>query len=78
MGDDALSGEMAEFMAASGIGTGHLRRIEGASIGLYLITLKDGERAFSYWPRPLPRGGWPKASTCWKRSVRRRWSTCPV
>ena len=49
VGDDALSGEMAEFMAASGIGTGHLRRIEGASIGLYLITLKDGERAFSYW-----------------------------
>ena len=49
VGDDALSAQMVAFMEAAGIGTGHLRRIEGASVGLYVITLIGGERVFSYW-----------------------------
>ncbi len=49
VGDDALSTEMLAFMEASGIATSHIQRIAGAAPGLYMITLKDGERSFSYW-----------------------------
>lgn len=49
VGDDPLSSEMLEMMQAAGIGTGTIRRIEGKTPGLYLITLKNGERTFSYW-----------------------------
>lgn len=49
LGDDALSGEMLEFMSAARIGTDHARRIAGKSAGLYMISLKKGERSFSYW-----------------------------
>lgn len=49
LGDDPLSSEMLVFMKEAGIGTGHIRRIEGKTPGLYLITLKNGERTFSYW-----------------------------
>lgn len=49
VGDDALSAEMVGFMEAAGIGTSQIRTIAGATPGLYLIDLKDGERTFSYW-----------------------------
>jgi 2-dehydro-3-deoxygluconokinase len=49
VGDDPLSSEMLSMMKDAGIGTGYIRRIEGKTPGLYLITLKDGERTFSYW-----------------------------
>ncbi|MBT9369563.1 sugar kinase [Rhizobium sp. CSW-27] len=49
LGDDPLSDEMQAFMEKAGIGTGFIRRIAGRTPGLYLITLKDGERTFSYW-----------------------------
>ncbi|MGE6739845.1 sugar kinase [Allorhizobium pseudoryzae] len=49
LGDDALSGEMLSFMAKAGIGTDHIRQVPGKTPGLYLISLKDGERTFSYW-----------------------------
>lgn len=49
VGDGALSDEMVDFMQASGVGTDHVRRIKGAMPGLYMITLKNGERSFSYW-----------------------------
>jgi 2-dehydro-3-deoxygluconokinase len=49
LGDDPLSADMLGFMQDAGIGTSHIRRIEGKTPGLYLITLKDGERTFSYW-----------------------------
>jgi 2-dehydro-3-deoxygluconokinase len=49
LGDDAMSDEMAAFIAKAGIGTGHIRRIRGKTPGLYMINLKDGERSFSYW-----------------------------
>jgi len=40
---------MLTMMKQAGIGTGYVRRIEGKTPGLYLITLKNGERTFSYW-----------------------------
>ncbi|RWX78693.1 sugar kinase [Neorhizobium lilium] len=49
LGDDPLSGEMLDMMTSAGIGTGFIRRISGKTPGLYLITLKNGERTFSYW-----------------------------
>jgi 2-dehydro-3-deoxygluconokinase len=49
VGTDAISDEMLGFMAAAGIGTGHVQRRPDRTVGLYLITLKDGERSFSYW-----------------------------
>jgi len=49
VGDDALSDEMLAFMQASDIDTRVIRRIAGASPGLYMISLKSGERSFSYW-----------------------------
>lgn len=49
VGDDEMSDRLIAFMVASGIGAGSVRRIADASIGLYLITLRQGERFFSYW-----------------------------
>jgi 2-dehydro-3-deoxygluconokinase len=49
LGDDPMSTEMLEMMRQAGIGTDAIRRIEGKTPGLYLITLKNGERTFSYW-----------------------------
>ena len=49
IGTDAVSGEMAEFIAAQGIDTGALRPVPDRTVGLYMISLRDGERSFSYW-----------------------------
>lgn len=49
VGVDAVSDEMLGFMAAEGIGTVHVRRIAGRSVGLYMIRLLAGERSFAYW-----------------------------
>lgn len=49
LGDDPMSDEMLTMMAKAGIGTSLIRQIPGKTPGLYLITLKDGERTFSYW-----------------------------
>jgi 2-dehydro-3-deoxygluconokinase len=49
VGDDPLSTDMLAMMEGASIGTGLIRRIPGKTPGLYLITLKDGERTFSYW-----------------------------
>ncbi|RBO52776.1 sugar kinase [Rhodovulum sp. BSW8] len=49
VGSDAVSDDMLAFMAAEGVETGAIRRIEGRTVGLYMIALKDGERSFSYW-----------------------------
>lgn len=48
IGDDAPSREMAGFMRQSGI-TPELIERKGGHIGLYMISLKNGERSFSYW-----------------------------
>jgi 2-dehydro-3-deoxygluconokinase len=49
VGDDDVSDRMLSFMAEQGIDTRHVRRLAGRAPGLYLIELKDGERAFTYW-----------------------------
>jgi 2-dehydro-3-deoxygluconokinase len=49
LGDDHASADMLAFMASSGIGTGHIRRLAGKAPGLYMIHLDHGERSFSYW-----------------------------
>ena len=49
IGQDAISDEMASFMAAEGIATDALRRVPDRTVGLYMITTTEGERSFSYW-----------------------------
>jgi 2-dehydro-3-deoxygluconokinase len=49
VGDDPLSAEMLAMMEDASVGTSLIRRIPGKTPGLYLITLKNGERTFSYW-----------------------------
>ncbi|PWJ17534.1 sugar kinase [Jannaschia seohaensis] len=49
VGDDAISDRMLAAMQAGGVGTAHVARLPGSTVGLYLITLADGERSFSYW-----------------------------
>ncbi|CTQ49243.1 sugar kinase [Jannaschia donghaensis] len=49
LGTDALSTRMRAFMADSGIDVSAIRTIEGGTVGLYLISLQNGERSFSYW-----------------------------
>ncbi|MCV3270278.1 sugar kinase [Roseobacter sinensis] len=50
LGDDPFSGQIRDFIAAQGIGTGAIRTIPGKSPGLYAITTtEDGERSFTYW-----------------------------
>lgn len=49
VGDDALSAAMLAFMRAAGIGTRHIATRAGGTPGLYLISVRDGERSFSYW-----------------------------
>jgi 2-dehydro-3-deoxygluconokinase len=49
VGEGAFSRKMLEFLAAEGIETAHVGRDPAREIGLYAISLKDGERSFSYW-----------------------------
>jgi 2-dehydro-3-deoxygluconokinase len=49
VGDDAVSEAMLSFMEEAGVGTSLIRRIPGKTVGLYLVTLDNGERSFSYW-----------------------------
>lgn len=49
VGDDAMSAKMRASMTESGIDDSHLRTIPGAAVGLYMISLSQGERSFSYW-----------------------------
>ena len=49
IGTDAVSAEMCAFMEGEGIDTSVLRRLEDRTVGLYMITLENGERSFSYW-----------------------------
>ncbi|MEO8241937.1 MAG: sugar kinase [bacterium] len=49
VGTDAISDAMLGFMAGAGIGTGHVARVSERTVGLYLISLANGERSFSYW-----------------------------
>lgn len=49
VGTDSLSDRMLAFIENEGIGTTHVRRLADKTIGLYYISLKDGERSFTYW-----------------------------
>ncbi|HMO06324.1 MAG TPA: sugar kinase [Paracoccaceae bacterium] len=49
VGQDAVSDRMVACFATAGIGTAHVLRLPGRTVGLYLIELVAGERSFSYW-----------------------------
>lgn len=49
VGDDAISDDMAAFMAGAGLDVGLVRRLEGSTVGLYMIRLTGAERSFMYW-----------------------------
>ena len=49
IGSDAISDEMASYMQSHGVDTSTLRRFSDRTVGLYMISLQDGERSFSYW-----------------------------
>lgn len=49
LGGDDISERMLAFMADAGIGTEHIARSPERSVGMYLISLNNGERSFSYW-----------------------------
>lgn len=49
IGQDAISDDMADFIRAQGLDTDALARHPERTVGLYMISLKDGERSFSYW-----------------------------
>ena len=49
VGQGAFSQQMVDFLASEGIGTAHVTRDPDREIGLYAISLKDGERSFAYW-----------------------------
>ncbi|MBE3638209.1 sugar kinase [Mangrovicoccus algicola] len=48
VGDDEPSARMAGFMRGAGV-VPELAVRKGGTVGLYMISLKDGERSFSYW-----------------------------
>lgn len=49
VGDDAISQDMVAGMRDSGINTDFVRTSPDKTVGLYLISLNNGERSFSYW-----------------------------
>jgi len=49
VGDDELSDRMLKFMSDNKVDTTHVKKVSGSTIGLYLISLVNGERTFSYW-----------------------------
>lgn len=49
VGTDEMSTQLIGFMSDAGIGTTHVIRRKDKSCGLYMISLVDGERSFSYW-----------------------------
>ncbi|MGB1234879.1 MAG: sugar kinase [Planktomarina sp.] len=49
VGDDAISEKMRTFIGASGMDEKFVQAAPGKTVGLYMITLDNGERSFSYW-----------------------------
>ncbi|GAB5445757.1 sugar kinase [Gymnodinialimonas sp.] len=49
IGTDSISDSFLSFAAKAGVGTQHMARRPDRGLGLYLIELTDGERAFHYW-----------------------------
>ena len=48
-GSDEISDRMVSFIASHGIETSHIIRHNDSTLGLYMITLDEGERSFTYW-----------------------------
>jgi 2-dehydro-3-deoxygluconokinase len=49
VGGDSVSDGMVAMMQDAGIDTAHMGRVQDRSVGLYLVSLANGERSFSYW-----------------------------
>lgn len=49
VGMGEFSQKALDFMASEGIDTTHITREPDREIGLYAISLRNGERSFSYW-----------------------------
>ncbi len=49
VGSDPLSGRLLDFLKNHTIGTNFISTITDRNVGLYLISLKDSERSFTYW-----------------------------
>ncbi|WP_424974604.1 sugar kinase [Dinoroseobacter sp. S124A] len=49
IGEDRLSQELRRFIRESGVDDRLLRTIPGGTLGLYLVSLDQGERSFTYW-----------------------------
>lgn len=49
VGRDAISADMVAMMDAKGIDTAHIQHSDDRTVGLYLISLNQGERSFAYW-----------------------------
>lgn len=54
IGDDQLSGDMMHFITESKIDTSYIKVVAGMTAGLYVISLENGERSFSYWRSASP------------------------
>lgn len=49
VGADAISQKLRAAMVAGGIDDSHLQTVPDRTIGLYMISLNNGERSFAYW-----------------------------
>ncbi|PTX56319.1 2-keto-3-deoxygluconate kinase [Litoreibacter ponti] len=49
LGRDDMSDRLADYLAKSGIGTDYISRCDTRTVGLYMISLANGERSFAYW-----------------------------
>ncbi|MEE2945960.1 MAG: sugar kinase, partial [Pseudomonadota bacterium] len=49
VGTDHISAQFLEFCKASGVDASHVSTSANATLGLYMVHLKNGERSFSYW-----------------------------
>jgi 2-dehydro-3-deoxygluconokinase len=49
VGADDISLRMRDAFLASGIGDTFVQTVAGSTVGLYMISLINGERSFSYW-----------------------------
>lgn len=49
IGADAISQQMRKVITDAGIDDSHIITIPDRTIGLYMISLNQGERSFSYW-----------------------------
>lgn len=49
VGDDTISRELCAAIRSAGINDDFVQILDGATVGLYLISLDRGERSFSYW-----------------------------